>query len=272
MKLDVLGLPAYAYTGGKAFDPALPCVVFIHGALHDHSGFNLLARWFAHHGRGVLALDLPGHGRSAGPALADIQAHAEWTLAAMDAAGVARAALVGHSMGSLVALAAAAAAPARASHLALLGTALPMKVSSALLAMAGQSPLQAIDLVNALSISSLAAKPSHPGPGSWLHGANRALMRRSLANAAAAATTAGPNLFVHDFSVCDRYATGMQAAAQVTCPSTVVEGIHDQMTPPRQNRALASALNARVISLPCGHHMLAEAPDALLAALAGALP
>ncbi|HEY9238651.1 MAG TPA: alpha/beta hydrolase, partial [Burkholderiaceae bacterium] len=51
--------PAYAYTGGKAFDPALPCVVFVHGALHDHSVWTLLARWFAHHGHAVLAIDLP---------------------------------------------------------------------------------------------------------------------------------------------------------------------------------------------------------------------
>ncbi|MEY3273127.1 MAG: hypothetical protein RLZZ341_2028, partial [Pseudomonadota bacterium] len=33
---------AYAYTGGKPFDPTLPCVVFVHGALHDHSCWNLL--------------------------------------------------------------------------------------------------------------------------------------------------------------------------------------------------------------------------------------
>ena len=270
MILTVQGRPAYAYTGGKAFDATLPCVVFIHGALHDHSGFTLLARWFAHHGRSVLALDLPGHGRSAGPPLADIQAHAEWTLAVLDAAGVARAAWVGHSMGSLAALTAAGLAPARATHLALLGTAVPMKVSSALLAMARLAPLKAIDLVNAMSISSLASKPSYPGPGSWVHGANRALMRRTLA-ASFNADADGRNLFVHDFSVCDNFVEGLAAAAKVICPCTVVEGIHDQMTPPRQNRALAAALRARIVSLPSGHHLMAEVPESLQAALAHAL-
>ena len=67
MRLTVNGREAYAYTGGKPFDPALPCIVFIHGALNDHSVWTLLARWFAHHGFGVLAVDLPGHMRSAGP-------------------------------------------------------------------------------------------------------------------------------------------------------------------------------------------------------------
>jgi alpha-beta hydrolase superfamily lysophospholipase len=81
MKLDVNGRTAYAYTGGKPFDPALPCVVFVHGALHDHSVWTLLARWFAHHGYGVLAVDLPGHGRSAGPPLPSVEATADWLLA-----------------------------------------------------------------------------------------------------------------------------------------------------------------------------------------------
>jgi len=66
MQIQVDGRMAYAYTGGKAFDPTLPCVVFIHGALHDHSVWTLLARWAAHHGRSVLAVDQPGHGRSQG--------------------------------------------------------------------------------------------------------------------------------------------------------------------------------------------------------------
>ena len=62
-------LEAYAYSGGKAFDTALPCVVFVHGALNDHSVWTLAARWFAHHGWAVLAPDLPGHSRSAGAPL-----------------------------------------------------------------------------------------------------------------------------------------------------------------------------------------------------------
>ena len=256
---------AYAYTGGKVFDPSLPCVVFIHGALHDHSGFTLLARWFAHHGRSVLALDLPGHGRSAGPPLPDIESLADWTLAALDAAGVARAALVGHSMGSLVALEAAGRAPDRVERLVLLAAAYPMKVSATLLDLARDKPLAAIDMVNALSISSWASKPSHPGPGSWVHGANRALMRRSLS------ACTETNLFVHDFAVCDRYSHGLEAAAQVTCPATVIEGARDQMTPPRQNRALTTALKARTVSLPSGHHLMAEVPDPLQAAISAAL-
>ncbi|HSW03231.1 alpha/beta fold hydrolase, partial [Aquabacterium sp.] len=243
------------------FDAALPCVVFIHGALNDHSVWTLLARWLAHHGHGVLAVDQPGHGRSEGPPLADVEALADWTLALLDAAGVQQAALVGHSMGSLIALEAAARAPGRATRLVMVGTAYPMKVSEALLNTARDAPLKAIDMVNAFSLSSIANKPSYPGPGTWLHGANRALMRRVQRGQPAL------NLFHHDFSVCDRYADGMDAAAKVRCPVHFVLGAADQMTSPKVTRDIAAALNAQVHTLPCGHCLMQEQPDAMLNAL-----
>ena len=265
MELTLDGRRAYAYTGGKAFDAALPCIVFIHGALHDHSVWNLLARWFAHHGHAVLALDQPAHGRSAGPALPSVEALADGTLALLDAAGVRQAALVGHSMGSLIALEAAARAPQRITRLAMLGTAYPMKVSDALFATAREAPLRAIDQVNAFSHSGIAAKPAYPGPGNWLHGGNRALMRKAQAG------QPGMNLFEHDFKVCDDYRNGLEAAAKVACPAHLVLGSLDQMAAPQAARELAAALKAEVIHLPCGHAMMQEAPEAVLQALRTAL-
>lgn len=265
MKLTVQHQVAYAYTGGKPFDPALPCVVFIHGALNDHSVWTLLARSLAHHGYGVLAVDLPGHARSAGPVLPDVEALADWVWALLDAAGVQKAALVGHSMGSLIALEAAARQPGRASHLVMVGTAYPMKVSEALLSTAREAPLKAIDMVNGFSHSSWASKPSYPGPGVWLHGAGRALMRRVQAGQPAL------NLFEHDFKVCDTYAQGLEAAARVQARSSLILGARDQMTAPKASGAIAEALQARVFTVPAGHSLMAEAPDQVLNALQQAL-
>ena len=265
MQIQVDGRMAYAYTGGKAFDPTLPCVVFIHGALHDHSVWTLLARWAAHHGRSVLAVDQPGHGRSDGPLLASVEALADWMLALLDAADVQQAAWVGHSMGSLIALEAASRAPQRASRLVMIGTAYPMKVSEALLSTARDNPMKAIDMVNAFSFSTTAAKPSYPGPGIWQHGANRTLMRR-LQNSDAQA-----NLFLHDFQLCDRYANGLQAAAKVQCPVQFILGERDQMTSPKATRDIAAALKARIVTLPGGHSLMQEVPDGVLNALQAAL-
>ncbi len=104
MQLSVNGADTFVATGGRPFDPSLPAVVMLHGAGFDHSTWALHSRWFAHHGYSVLAPDLPGHGRSGGSPLPTIADMADWTAALLDAAGAPKAKLVGHSMGSLIAL------------------------------------------------------------------------------------------------------------------------------------------------------------------------
>jgi pimeloyl-ACP methyl ester carboxylesterase len=265
MKLTVHGREVYVYTGGKAFDPSLPCVVFLHGALHDHSVWTLLARWCAHHGYGVLVPDLPGHMRSEGPPLESIEAMADWVLALLDAAEVREAALVGHSMGSLIALETAGRAPERASRLVMIGTAYPMKVSPALLELSKNDPLAAIDLVTTLSYSSLAPKPAYPGPGVWVRGGGRALCRLVLAR------QGNPLLYHQDFAACDAYRGGLEAVSRVRAPATLILGRRDQMTLPKAAAEIGTALKARIESVDAGHVVMAEAPDPTLAALRSAL-
>jgi pimeloyl-ACP methyl ester carboxylesterase len=253
---------AYVYTGGKALDAAQPSVVFLHGAQHDHSVWALQSRYFAHHGFNVLAVDLPGHCRSDGPALPTIGALADWLAALLDALGVERAMLVGHSMGSLIALDFAGRYPARTSALALVATAVPMPVSEALLEAASEREAEAIALVNRWSHSTMAAKPSCPGPGFWLHGMNQRLMERVAARGE-------PLLFHTDFAACNSYANGLARAAAVRCPVQLVLGSKDMMTPPRATRALVDALaaggtRADIATLDAGHALMSEAPDATL--------
>ena len=261
MKFEVDGRTAYAYTGGKPFDAALPTVVFVHGAVNDHSVWTLLARWCAHHGYSVLAVDLPGHMRSSGPALASVEAMARWLLALLDAAGVQQAALVGHSLGSLVALEAASKSPGRVSRLLMFGTCVPMPVPQALLDLALADTAAAIDRVVTFSFSTLAAKPSYPGPGVWLRGAARGLLRQVVASQGDA------RLFHTDFSACNGYSRGFEAAAAVRCPVAIVLGAHDQMTLSKSALPIAAALKASVHTVPAGHSLMQECPDGVLLAL-----
>ena len=264
MLLNVQGQEAYCYTGGKAFNPELPTVVFIHGAQHDHSVWILQTRYFAHHGFSVLAVDLPGHGRSKGSPLTSVEAIADWLLALLDAAGVEKAALTGHSMGSLVALEAACRAPGRVTKLALVATAYPMKVSDVLLDASLNEEQAAIDMVNIWSHSSIAHKPSCPGPGFYVMGGNQRLMQHvSRRNPA--------KVFHTDFSACNSYANGEAAAKSVECPTLLLLGARDMMTPPRATAALAKAISgAQVMQVDnCGHNMMAEQPDTVLETLYG---
>lgn len=263
MLLNVEGVPAYCHTGGKPFDPALPTAVFIHGAQNDHSVWALQTRYFAHHGLGVLAVDLPGHGRSKGEARASVQELAAWLLAVLDAAGVRRAALFGHSMGSLIALEAAFQAPQRVSHLGLLGATYPMKVSDALLASARDEEAVAIDMVNIWSHSGVAQKPSCAAPGFHVMGGARRLMQRI-------AQLNPRQVFHTDFSACNAYAHGEAAAQAVRCPTLFVFGRRDMMTPPRSTKLLTSSIaHGKVVMVDAGHALMTEQPDAVLDALFG---
>ncbi len=266
MYLTVNQASTYCYTGGKPFDTAKPTVVFIHGVLNDHSVWILQSRFLAHHGFNVLAVDLPGHCKSAGEAPRSVEEAADFVAALLDAAGVQNAALVGHSWGSLIALEAAARLGERISHLVLVGTAFPMKVSPALLEASINQPEQAIKLVNVFSRSTLAPPPSALGPGTWVYGASIALARRVLASNSAV------NVFHRGFVACDSYTHGLEAMAQITCPVLLVLGVQDQMTPPKAaqgliNAAKAAGKSAQVVRLNVGHNQMTEAPDALLAAL-----
>ena len=262
MELDVLGHKTFCYTGGKPFDAAKPSIVFIHGVLNDHSVWILQTRYLAHHGWNVLAPDLPGHGKSAGDAPRTVQDAAAFTIAMLDAAGVRRAALTGHSFGSLIAIEVAALAPERVSHLALVGTAFPMKVSQTLLDNSLKEPQKAIDMVNQFSHSMLAPPPSTLGPGTWVLGGSRALMRRVLAS------NPRVNLFHRGFQACDAYTDGQTSMAKVQAPTLFILGSEDQMTPPKAAQALvAAALHGKVVQLEAGHQMMSEAPDGVLEAL-----
>jgi pimeloyl-ACP methyl ester carboxylesterase len=262
MEFTVNGAKTFCYTGGKPFDAAKPTVVFLHGVLNDHSVWILQTRYFAHHGWNVLAPDLPGHCKSEGEPPKTVEAAADFVLALLDAAKVEKAALVGHSFGSLVALEAAARAPARVTHLALVGTAYPMKVSPALLDNALNHPQKAIEMVNVFSHSLLAPPPSALGPGTWLYGGSRALMRRVLAS------NSRVNLFHRGFAACDSYAGGEAAMEQVQCPVLFLLGKSDAMTPPKAAQALQrKAKNATTVLVEGGHQMMTEAPDAVLFAL-----
>ena len=267
MELIVNDARAYAYTGGRPFDPQLPCVAFVHGAQHDHSVWALQTRWFAHHGYSVLAFDLPGHGRSDLALQPDgqrglftrVEAMADWVAAALRAAHAGPAVLVGHSLGSLIALETAARHPDSVCKLALVGTAYPMTVSNALLDAAAHDEPRALTMINTWSHATIAAKPSAPAPGFWLHGANVRLMARQA-----------PGVLLNDFVACNAYTGGEAAAASIRCPTLAVLGGADLMTPVKSGRALAGRIAGCDVEIiaGAGHALMSEAPDAVRTALA----
>lgn len=257
MKFIVQGYPAYAYTGGRPFDPKLPAIVFVHGAAFDHSVWQWQSRYFAHHGHSVLAVDLPGHGRSPGPVRESIGGLADWVADLIDAATLESAALVGHSMGSLVVLETAIRRAKSVAKLALVGVSAPMPVGDPFLAAARDDSPAAFDMEAVWGLARSAPLAQSPIPGASLLGAGRALNGR-----------ARPGVLHADLAACHAYSPATESIRALPMPTLVVGGKRDQMTPLRAARALAAEIpGSRFVTLDAGHSMMSEAPRELLSAL-----
>jgi pimeloyl-ACP methyl ester carboxylesterase len=258
MKLEVDGREVFATTGGTDFDRTKPAVIFLHGAGFDRTTWRLQTRWFAHHGRSVLAVDFPGHGRSAGPALDSVAAMADWTARLIEAAGLESAALVGHSMGALVALDCAARHPARVRALALCGVAVEMPVHPEMLESAKANTLKVQELMTFWGIGNALHKGGMVSPGLWLRREALAVLSGNL-----------PGVIHNDLAACNAYKDAAARAAAVKCPTVLVLGDGDLMTPAAKAKPLAAAIaGARSAVLKdSGHFMMVERPDETLEAL-----
>jgi pimeloyl-ACP methyl ester carboxylesterase len=258
MYTEFKGNKTFYSNGSSAHRPGAPAVIFVHGAGMDHTVWVMPARHFARHGCNVVAPDLPGHGRSAGEPLASVDDMADWVAGLLDHLGCAEATVVGHSMGSLIALNLAARHPRLASRLALLGTSTPMRVADPLLDAARANSHTAIDMANTWSHSRYGQIGGSEVPGMWMSGGGERLLER-----------AGESVFFSDLNACNSFTNGAELAARVTCPSLVIIGAQDMMTAPVNSQSVAAAIpDSRTIVLEhCGHSMLSESPDAVLNAL-----
>ena len=254
MNFTIGGKAAFAYTAAHELDAAKPTAVFIHGAGLDHSSFALQSRYFGYHGWNVLALDLPAHGRSEGPPLGTITGMADWVMAVLESLSVKKAVLVGHSMGSLIALDLAARHPQRVEKVALLAVAYPMKVTEPFLDAARRNDLAAFDMHTIWGHAAHVPLGSNPNPGMWMYGDNLARLRRLA-----------PGALYSDLKASNDYVF----SGTVQCPVLLVLGKRDVMTPPRAAQALLEQLAGAKVQIAelSGHGLMGEVPDATLDAL-----
>ena len=254
MILQAGGKRAYVYTAGHDLDRSKPAMVFVHGAGLDHSGWGLQSRYFGYHGWNVLAVDLPGHGRSEGPPVPEVKGMAEWLFKVLDSCELQKASIVGHSMGSLVALECAARQPGRIDKIALIGMTYPMKVGEAFLDAARRNDHAAYDMGTIWGHAAQAPLGGNPNPGMWMYGDTLARLERLA-----------PGVLYNDLKACNDFVF----SGEVRCPALMVLGGRDVMTPAKSALAFSKSLHdIRVVTAAqSGHSLMAEAPDATLDAL-----
>ncbi|OED40637.1 hypothetical protein AB833_11235 [Chromatiales bacterium (ex Bugula neritina AB1)] len=258
MKIQVDGEALYGYMGGESHHSGAPNVVFLHGAAMDHVVWTLYSRYWAKAGYNVLALDLPGHGLSGGQPATTVEQYADTVTEVLAAQSMTeKLHLVGHSMGSLIALECAAKMPGTVC-LAMMGTAFPMAVSQPLLDAAKANDHSSVDMISLFGHSFGSQLGGNPVAGISAQMLAERLMEQ-----------AGDGVMYAGLNACNLYQRGEQTAASVKCPVGLILGEHDSMTPPRAAAALYEHFPSasRQIIEDCGHMMMTEKPEATHRAL-----
>ena len=252
MLIPIDNQSAFIYTSNHKLSPDQPTILFIHGAANDHSVWNMQCRYFAAHGWNALAFDLPGHGQSTGEPLSTITDLASWIEKCVQALELEEFSIVGHSMGSLIGLEFAARPNNTVNHLVLVGTNAPMPVSETLLEMSQRDLSTAYELVNQYSFSGRAKLGKNDLPGISMQGVSMQLMNR-----------AKPGVLHADFSACNSYNEGISMARKIKCPTMLLLGSDDKMTPAPRTDSLREAIPGCVTKvLPgTGHAIMAEQPN-----------
>ncbi len=261
MYITIHNTDYYAYTGTHEPNENRETVVFLHGASMDHTVWSHQSRYFAYHGYNVAALDLPGHKFSQGSLLSRVEDMAQWLNAMVEMIPSAGIHLVGHSMGALVVLQAAADfnhAKHKLNTLSLVGFSYPMSVTPQLMEAARDNPEQAYSMMTGWSHTSRIG--GEPVPGFWSAGMQMSMMKNS------------PKGSIHcNLQACDNYRNGEAAFEKVTCPILFISGQRDKMAPAKLAKIEADRNQlAEIIMLPdCGHNIMSESPDGVLHALTG---
>lgn len=196
-------------------------------------------------GRRVIAVDLPAHGGSPGPALPTVDGLAEAVLATLDALGVRAAVVGGHSMGGAVALMVALKAPERVAALVLVGTGSRLRVAPAILT-ATADPAGTEGAAQATA------------QFAWREGAPEALVRAHVEGMLALA----PGVVHGDFLACDGFDVTARLG-ELRGPALVLCGDADKLTPPKYSQLLAARIaRARLVLVPgSGHMVMLEEPS-----------
>jgi pimeloyl-ACP methyl ester carboxylesterase len=226
-------------------------VLFIHGAAANHAVWGAQLRAVGEIARAV-AVDLPGHGRSSAPGRDTIGAYADTVLRFLDALAIDRAALVGHSMGGAIAQTLALEQPDRVSALVLVGTGARLRVLPAILD--GILDPSRADLIAKLVVESSFSAD---------------LDARTRARAVSEFRACPPQVAHGDFAACNGFDV-MARLGEIRCPTLVLCGREDRMTPLKYSEFLASHIPQawHTVVDGAGHSVMIESPVTVNLALA----
>lgn len=216
-------------------------LILIHGAGGSHLHWPAELRRIK--GRTVLALDLPGHGRSPGPGHDHISGYVASVVSLLDALLIDQAIFCGHSMGGAIALQLALDHRERVAGLIVIGSGAKLRVAPTLLAGVLEDPQATFSLL-----------------ADWLYGPTtpEQIKRQGTQQM----SLVDPAVYHGDLSACDTFDIRDQLA-QISCPTLVVGAAEDKMTPLKFSRSLSQGIPNAALEIiqDAGHMMALEQPD-----------
>ena len=247
------GKQVHGATGAVDFEGRSdPIVVLIHGAGMDRTVWSQQTRFLAHHEFRALAIDLPDHGKSEGPALESIADLSDW-IAKISSHFGEKIHLVGHSMGALTALHAAGHHRDLISSVSLLGVGATMPVHPELQEAADANDVKAAQLITSWGHGTKYHLGNNPTPGLSMTGGTQALIE---------STTRG--VLGVDLLACSIYEEAVESAENIDCPILFLLGSEDKMTPRKAAQPLIDAISSEktIVDFPStGHMVMIEEPD-----------
>jgi pimeloyl-ACP methyl ester carboxylesterase len=217
-----------------------PVLVLLHGAGGSRLNWPPELRRFG--GATVYTLDLRGHGRSQGQGRDTVTGYAEDVLAFLDAVGVKRTVIAGHSLGGAIALTMALDSPKRVAGLVLIATGARLRVAPAILEQIPADFEAALDIITRYAWS--------PEAPSELVDLGRGRFRE-----------AGPDVLLGDLTACDRF-DAMERLGEIDMPTLVIAGSADRLAPVKYARHLAEHISGAQLAIVegAGHMAMLEQP------------
>ncbi len=222
-------------------------LVLVHGAGGSHLDWPAPLRRLG--GANVYALDLPGHGRSEGAGRSSIAAYRDFLLAFLDALGLEKAIVVGHSMGGAVALDFALHYMDRLAGLILVGTGARLRVLPAILTGLLTDFEATVDLIVSYAFG--------PSASEQLKRLGHQRLLRT------------PSQVLHgDYAACDTFDV-MERLGEIRCPTLVIGGTADMLTPPKYSVYLRDNISGAELVLVdgAGHMAMLEKPEVVAKAV-----
>lgn len=259
---------SYSFNGANARKDGL-ILVLVHGAgghkqdwpatwrsaSHKMQGMGLTAR---SEGRQlenypIYAIDLPGHGRSAGNSQTDVDVYAKTVASFLEALDLKKVVLIGHSMGAAIALTLAVRPNPRLAGIALIGGSSRLVVSDAILG-GLQGDFEP-------TVDNIVRYSWHKDTSAFFKRENRQRMLE-----------AGSDVVYNDFLACSRFDLSDRLST-IGIPVLIIAADQDRMVPLDKSRKMAEALpKATFAELHnCGHFMHVEQPRKVAGVLASFL-